>query len=91
LTKAKIISYKYNVGIHCFFIFPAHEISIVPGQAPNVLGEERIWCEVDNLVGDSLYLNQQLRDNFRSMVSKTSPTIKYFISTKFGEDPLLLA
>ena len=40
------------------FLFPAQEISIVPGQTPNVLGEERIWCEVDSVVGDSAHLNR---------------------------------
>jgi hypothetical protein len=29
------------------FVFPAYKISIVPGQTPNVLGEEWIWNEVD--------------------------------------------
>ena len=67
------------------FLFPAQEISIVPGQTPNVLGEERIWCEVDIVVGDSAHSNRQLIDKFCSEVSQTSPTIKSFsISTWFG-------
>jgi len=37
---------RNNVGFLSFEL-PAYKISIVPGQTPNVLGEEWIWCEVD--------------------------------------------
>jgi hypothetical protein len=50
LTQVYIIGISGNVGIRGFE-FPAYEISIVPGQTPNVLGEGQSWSEVDSSGG----------------------------------------
>jgi hypothetical protein len=80
--------------IHGFWLFelPAKKISIVPGQTPNVLGEELVWCEVDTSEVEYFYLNLQLKDSFRIKVSKNFYDKKdIFISTEFCEDSVLLA